>query len=89
MMRTGKLAPVIPALNEEAALRCLLAELPRTFTQWVIVVDNGSTDATAAVAQDAGAGLNNSFRVPETAHPQDTYAISAIRMVGFTVVLQK
>jgi glycosyltransferase involved in cell wall biosynthesis len=55
MMRTDKLALVIPALNEEAALRCLLAELPRNFAQWVIVVDNGSTDATAAVARDAGA----------------------------------
>ncbi|SRR5260221_1412806 len=56
MMRTDKLALVIPALNEEAALHCLLAELPCNFTQWVIVVDNGSTDATAAVAQDAAAG---------------------------------
>ena len=56
MMRTNKLALVIPALNEEAALHCLLAELPCNFTQWVIVVDNGSTDATAAVAQDAAAG---------------------------------
>jgi glycosyltransferase involved in cell wall biosynthesis len=55
MMRTDKLALVIPALNEEAALRCLLAELPHNFASWVIVVDNGSTDATAAVARDAGA----------------------------------
>src|SRR5215467_5470069 len=55
MMRTDKLALVIPALNEEAALHCLLAELPRDFAQWVIVVDNGSTDATALVAQEAGA----------------------------------
>ena len=55
MMRTGKLALVIPALNEEEALHCLLAELPRDFAQWVIVVDNGSTDATAVVAQEAGA----------------------------------
>ncbi len=54
MMRSDKLALVIPALNEEAALRCLLAELPRDFAPWVIVVDNGSTDATAAVARDAG-----------------------------------
>jgi glycosyltransferase involved in cell wall biosynthesis len=54
MMRSDKLALVIPALNEEAALRCLLAELPRNFAQWVIVVDNGSTDATAAIARDAG-----------------------------------
>jgi glycosyltransferase involved in cell wall biosynthesis len=56
-MRTDRLALVIPALNEEAALQYLLAELPRNFAQWVIVVDNGSTDATAAVAQDAGVVL--------------------------------
>jgi glycosyltransferase involved in cell wall biosynthesis len=54
-MRFDKLALIIPALNEEAALRCLLAELPRDFASWVIVVDNGSTDATATVARDAGA----------------------------------
>src|SRR5258706_14989017 len=54
-MVTEKVALVIPALNEEAALHRLLAELPPNFAQWVIVVDNGSTDATAAVAQRWGA----------------------------------
>jgi glycosyltransferase involved in cell wall biosynthesis len=54
-MVTEKIAIVIPALNEEAALHRLLAELPPNFAQWVIVVDNGSTDATAAVAQRSGA----------------------------------
>lgn len=54
-MVTEKVAIIIPALNEEVALLHLLAELPRDFAQWVIVVDNGSTDATAAVAQQAGA----------------------------------
>jgi glycosyltransferase involved in cell wall biosynthesis len=53
-MTTEKVAIIIPALNEEAALSRLLAELPRDFAQWIIVVDNGSTDATAAVARDAG-----------------------------------
>lgn len=53
-MTTGKVALVIPALNEEQALRHLLAELPRDCAQWIIVVDNGSTDATAAVAEAAG-----------------------------------
>jgi glycosyltransferase involved in cell wall biosynthesis len=52
---TERVALVIPALNEEAALHCLLAELPPNFAQWVIVVDNGSTDATAAVAHRSGA----------------------------------
>jgi len=54
-MSTKKVALVIPALNEEAALSHLLAELPRDITEWIIVVDNGSTDATAAVARPAGA----------------------------------
>jgi glycosyltransferase involved in cell wall biosynthesis len=54
-MVTEKVAIVIPALNEEAAIHKLLSELPLDFAQWVIVVDNGSTDATAAVAQRSGA----------------------------------
>src|SRR6266568_7858167 len=54
-MVTEKVALVIPALNEEAALHRLLAELPPDFAQWVIVVNNGSTDATAVVAQRWGA----------------------------------
>ncbi len=53
-MSTERVAIVIPALNEEAALRQLLEELPRDFAEWVIVVDNGSTDATASVARAAG-----------------------------------
>jgi glycosyltransferase involved in cell wall biosynthesis len=55
MVTNETVAIVIPALNEEAALHQLLAEIPRNFAQWVIVVDNGSTDATAVVAQQAGA----------------------------------
>ena len=50
-----KIAIVIPALNEEDALRHLLPEIPLTLAHWVIVVDNGSTDATLSVAQQAGA----------------------------------
>ncbi len=54
-MVAEKVAIVIPALNEEAAIHQLLAELSQNFAQWVIVVDNGSTDATADVARQAGA----------------------------------
>lgn len=46
------IAIVIPALNEEESLRSLLPELRG---QQVIVVDNGSSDATAEVARAAGA----------------------------------
>ena len=54
-MTTEKVAIVIPALNEEGALRSLLVEIPGEFARWIIVVDNASTDATAAVANAAGA----------------------------------
>lgn len=44
---------VIPALNEEASLPLVLADLPEVGR--IIVVDNGSTDATAKVAAEGGA----------------------------------
>jgi len=58
-MSTEKVAIVIPALNEEAALRHLLPEIPSDFAQWIIVADNGSTDDTAALARTAGAVVAN------------------------------
>lgn len=54
-MTAEKVAIIIPALNEEAALQQLLPEIPPDAAQWIIVVDNGSTDNTAVVAKDAGA----------------------------------
>ncbi len=48
-------AVIIPALNEEGALRVLLQALPIKRLHSVVVVDNGSTDATARIAQNAGA----------------------------------
>lgn len=55
MSSNENVAIVIPALNEEAALRQLLPEIPQDFARWIIVTDNGSTDATAVVAREAGA----------------------------------
>ena len=46
---------ILPARNEAAALRQVLAEIPRRVVHSIIVVDNGSTDGTAAVARAAGA----------------------------------
>ena len=51
----GQVAIVIPALNEEQNLPDLIGNLLAFRLGTVIVVDNGSTDATAAVAQAAGA----------------------------------
>ena len=46
---------IIPALNEAAMVGDLVRRTPRDTIAEVIVVDNGSTDATARVARDAGA----------------------------------
>lgn len=55
--RRGRLrvAVVMPARNEEASVGRVLDEIPRERVDRVIVVDNGSTDATADVARAHGA----------------------------------
>ena len=54
-MWQGKIISVIiPCYNEAEGLRALLPRIPATIDE-VIVVDNGSTDETAAVARAAGA----------------------------------
>jgi len=50
-------ALIIPALNEEAAIARVVAEVPREHAQTLIVVDNGSTDSTAEQAAAAGATI--------------------------------
>lgn len=50
-----RIAVVIPALDEEAAIGEVVRAVPRELVREVIVVDNGSVDRTAAVARAAGA----------------------------------
>jgi glycosyltransferase involved in cell wall biosynthesis len=50
-----KTTVIIPALDEEASLPVVLAELPWSRLHQVIVVDNGSQDRTAEVAAAGGA----------------------------------
>ena len=54
-MSSEQVAVVIPALNEEEAIRHLLPEIPPDTATWIIVADNGSTDNTAVVAHSLGA----------------------------------
>ena len=46
-----RIAVIIPALNEEATLPSVLADISREVVEEVVVVDNGSSDRTAAVAR--------------------------------------
>lgn len=75
MSESPKIAVVIPALNEEKSLPLVLAALPRVDD--VIVVDNGSTDGTAAVAAAGGARV---VREPRRGYGSACLAgISALR----------
>lgn len=49
-----RISVVIPAYNEEDAIAKVIAEIPST-VQEVVVINNNSTDATVAVAKAAGA----------------------------------
>jgi glycosyltransferase involved in cell wall biosynthesis len=65
-------AVIIPALNEEASLPLVLRDLPGVGR--VIVVDNGSTDATARVAAEGGATV--------VAEPVRGYGAACLRGLG-------
>ncbi|HXP61381.1 MAG TPA: glycosyltransferase family 2 protein [Dongiaceae bacterium] len=54
MVGPSSCAAVVPCFNEAATIAALVSAL-RQQLPWVIVVDDGSTDATAAAARAAGA----------------------------------
>ena len=54
MFQNHIIAVIIPVLNEEKAIGRVLADVP-AWVDDIIVVDNGSTDNTAARASEAGA----------------------------------
>ncbi len=53
--RTVRATLIIPALDEAEVIGALVARVPRDIVDEVIVVDNGSSDATAREAAQAGA----------------------------------
>ncbi len=57
-----RVSVVIPACNEQDAIGAVVESVPASLVDEVIVVDNGSTDATAARAQKAGARVVSESR---------------------------
>lgn len=66
---------IIPAFNEADSIARVLAEIPRDLVCEVIVVDNNSTDATAASAAKAGATV--------LAEPRQGYGAACQRGVDY------
>lgn len=56
MYRNQRISLVMPCLNEEQGLTEIFRDLPSIVDE-VIVVDNGSTDATPSIARSFGANL--------------------------------
>ena len=62
MRDDGPIDVIIPAYNEEASIGKVLADLPGRLLRHVVVVDNGSTDRTAAVAASNAATVVTAAR---------------------------
>jgi glycosyltransferase involved in cell wall biosynthesis len=58
----ANISVIIPALNEAESIGHVVAEMPWARIAECIVVDNGSTDATAGIARAAGARVVTSPR---------------------------
>lgn len=71
----GRVAIVIPALNEQDALPHVLADIGAALEAEVVVVDNRSTDATADVARSAGATVLH--------EPQRGYGAACLRGIRY------
>lgn len=50
-----RICVIIPAFNEEKSISLVLRSIPAGLAHEIVVVDNGSTDATARVATELGA----------------------------------
>jgi len=72
-----RVALLMPALDEQQALAQLLDELPRQRYARLVVVDNGSTDGTAAAARAGGAEV-----VPEPRRGYGQACLTGLKALG-------
>ena len=68
---------IIPALNEEDAIAKVVNDIPKQIVKEIIVVDNGSTDRTAAMAAAAGARV-----IKEPRRGYGNACLAGIRSIG-------
>lgn len=63
MYKGSKIIVLIPAYNEEAKIGRVVQRMPSGFIDTLLVIDDGSTDATAQVARSCGAEVVSMNRV--------------------------
>jgi dolichol-phosphate mannosyltransferase len=68
MYKTRKILLIAPAFNEEAKIGEVVRRTPRDIVDVMLVVDDGSTDATALVARRHGAEVISLDRVYGVGH---------------------
>lgn len=54
-IKKQKIALLIPVFNEEGSIGKVLEHIPKTIVDEVVVIDNGSTDASPQIAESMGA----------------------------------
>lgn len=55
MLNNKRISVLIPAFNEEKSIARVISELPHGLVDEIVVIDNGSTDATGEAARRVGA----------------------------------
>lgn len=55
MLNNKRISVLIPAFNEEKSIARVISELPQGLVDEIVVIDNGSTDATGEAARSGGA----------------------------------
>jgi len=62
MLSDRTIAVLIPVLNEEQTLPLVLHDIPEELVDEVVIIDNGSTDNTPAIAKEKGVTLLSEAR---------------------------
>jgi glycosyltransferase involved in cell wall biosynthesis len=55
VIKAKNIVVIIPAFNEQDAIGKVIRDIPKNIVNEIIVVDNGSTDATSQIASELGA----------------------------------
>jgi glycosyltransferase involved in cell wall biosynthesis len=80
MLEGARVAVVVPAYNEERLLASTVSSVP-TFADWIIVVDDASTDGTSSVASSFA-----SDRVRIERH-QENRGVGAAIVTGYRIAI--